>query len=114
MTAAPMPPEPAAVLSMFNAAVAREIHDALIDDERTEFDQRFREVMERAGRTLDLTEVLTVLDAWREVAIKTQQHGVHAHRHMLNQMKYALATGEAPPGSKTWDELSVKLGIVAQ
>lgn len=111
MTAAPMSPEPAAVPGLFNAAVAREIHDALIDDERAEFEQRFHEVMERAGRTLDLAEVFTVLDAWREVAIKTQQHGVEGHRRMLNQVKHTLATGEPPEGSVDWDDLKAELGL---
>lgn len=111
MTAAPMSPEPAAVPGLFNTTAAREIRDALVDDERAEFEQTFREAMERAGRSLDLTEVLEVLAAWREIAVKTQQHGVDVHRRMLAKVKRALATGELPEGSRDWSEVRTELGL---
>lgn len=111
MTAAPMSPEPAAVPGLFNTTAAREIRDALIDDERAEFEQTFREAMERAATSLDLTEVLEVLAAWREVAIKTQQHGVEVHRRMLDKVKHVLATGEPPEGSVDWADVRAELGL---
>jgi hypothetical protein len=95
MTAAdPSPSSPAPAL--LTAAAPRAIRDALIDSERVEFERRYREVMERAACTLDLTEVLAVLNAWQDVAIKTQQHGVEVHRRMLDRVA-RLQRGEAVP-----------------
>ena len=54
--------------------------------------------------------VLRVLAAWEDVARKTQAHGVEAHRRMLAHVQHALATGEAPPGSRTWEELKADRG----
>jgi hypothetical protein len=97
MTAAvanPFGPGPDPVL--FAPAMPRAIRDALIDPERDEFEQRYREAMAEAARTLDLAEVLRVLNAWREIARKTQQHGVETHRRMLERVA-RLQRGEEVP-----------------
>lgn len=107
MTAAPIPSEP--VPALLAPAAPRAIRDALIDSERDEFEQAYREAMAEAATTLDLTGVLRVLDAYAAIARKTQQHGVEAHRRMLAAVHYALATGEPPPGSKPWSKLKAEL-----
>lgn len=97
MTAAaanPSRPDPGPVL--FAPAVPRAIRDALIDSERDEFEQRYREAMAEAAHTLDLTEVLHVLDAWQEIARKTQQHGVETHRRMLERVARLQRGDEVP------------------
>lgn len=106
-TAAPIPSEP--VPALLAPAAPRAIRDALIDSERAEFEQAYREAMAEAAKTLDLTEVLRVLDAYQEIARKTRQHGVEAHRRMLAAVQHTLATGEAPPGSKSWSQLKAEL-----
>jgi hypothetical protein len=94
MTAARMPH--ASVPALLAPAAPRAIRDALIDSERVEFEQRYREAMAEAAKTLDLTEVLRVLDAYQEIARKTQQHGVEVHRRMLDRVA-RLERGEEVP-----------------
>jgi hypothetical protein len=48
--------------ALLSPGTPRAIREALIDAERTEFEQRFAEAMAEAARTLDLTEVIGVLD----------------------------------------------------
>lgn len=111
MTAVPASSNPGPIPSLINTALPRAIRDALIDSERVEFEQRYQEVMAEAARTLDLTEVLRMLAAWQDVARKTQEHGVDAHRRMLAQVEGTLTSGEPPAGSESWDQLSAKLGL---
>ncbi|TCO57055.1 hypothetical protein EV192_106532 [Actinocrispum wychmicini] len=93
--AAPMPdPEPIPALLSPNAP--RAISDALIDEERTEFKRRYAEEMATAARTLDLTGVLKVLDAYRQIAVVTQQQGVEVHRRMLAKAAEIARTGHNP------------------
>lgn len=91
MTAAPIPPAP--VPALLAPAAPQAIRDALIDSEQTEFEQAYRDAMAEAAQTLDLTQVLRVLDAYAEIARKTQEHGIEVHRRMLDRVA-ALQRGE--------------------
>jgi hypothetical protein len=102
MTAAATPPEPGAGSVLFAPALPRAIRDALIDSERAEFERRYQEAMAEATRTLDLTEVLRVLDAWQDIAHKTQQHGVETHRRMLERVA-RLERGDEVPTAPAQD-----------
>lgn len=75
------------------------IRDALIDEERAEFERAYQEAMAEAAETLDLTKVLDVLRNYHRIAWLTQRQGVEAHRRMLNNVAHAMRTGEAPTGS---------------
>jgi hypothetical protein len=86
--------EPGAAL--LSPGTTRAIHDALIDAERAEFEQRFAQEMAEAARTLDLTGVLTVLEVFRKVAEVTQREGAAAHRRTLEQVA-RLQRGEMVP-----------------
>jgi hypothetical protein len=59
------------------------IRDALVGSERTEFEHDYQQAMTEAARTLDLTEVLKVLDVYRELA-EIAQRGPEAHLRMLD------------------------------
>lgn len=87
---------PTSVPALLNAAAPQAIYDALIEPERAEFLGRYRAALAEAARSLDLTEVLAILDAYRDIARKTQQHGVKAHRRMLDRVE-ALRRGETVP-----------------
>jgi hypothetical protein len=88
------------------------IHDALIDEERTEFERRYAEEMAAAARTFDLTGVLTMLSTYREIADITQRQGIDAHRRMLDQVA-RLQSGEqvrTVPGSEHKAQINTRLG----
>lgn len=72
------------------------IRDALIDEERTEFERAYQEAMIEAARTLDLTEVLDVLRSYHRIAWLTRRHGPEAHRRMLDKAAEILRTGSNP------------------
>jgi hypothetical protein len=80
MASPPLPPNPEPIPALLSPNTPRAIRDALIDSEREEFERRYAEEMAEAARTLDLTGVLSVLDAHRKIAEITQRQGVEAHR----------------------------------
>jgi len=96
MTAAANPSGPGPGPALIAPAVPRAIRDALIDSERDEFEQRYREALAEAARALALAEVFRVLDAWRELARKTQQHGVETQRRLLERVARLQRGDEVP------------------
>jgi hypothetical protein len=74
------------------------IRDALIDEERAEFERAYREALAQAAQTLDLTQVLDVLRNYHRIAWMTRQQGAEDHRRMLDKAAHILATGENPDG----------------
>lgn len=81
------------------------IRDALIDDERAEFESAYQDAVAQAGRTLDLSRVLDVLRTYHRIAWLTQRQGVEAHRRMLRDADRALRTGDAPAGSMSAEDV---------
>lgn len=77
------------------------IRDALIDEERAEFEQAYQEVMAEATDTLDLTRVLDVLRAYHRIATLTQRQGRQAHRRMLDKVAEIQRTGRNPDGCRS-------------
>ncbi len=76
-----------------------------------EFDRQWREVMARATRELDLTEVLDTLEAWRRTAWVTTATGHDRYRAIMRDAEHRLRTGERPPGAVLWSQLKVDLGL---
>ena len=108
MTAAPQPERRR---PPFADASPAEVQAALIPEDAAEFDRQWREVMARATRQLDLTEVFEVLEAWRRVAWVTSANGPDRHRRMLASIDERLRTGERHPGAVPWDQLKGELGL---
>ncbi|MQA63086.1 MAG: hypothetical protein GEU86_16700 [Actinophytocola sp.] len=81
------------------------IRDALIDEERAEFERAYQEAMVEAAETLDLSRVLDVLRDYHRIAWLTQRQGVEAHRRMLKNVAHAIRTGEAPSGSASAEDV---------
>ena len=75
------------------------IRNALIDEERGEFERAYREALADAAETLDLTKVLDVLRNYHRIAWLTQRQGAASHRRMLDDVSHAMRTGQAPSGS---------------
>lgn len=74
------------------------IRDALVDDERADFERAYREAMSEAATSMDLTRVLDVLRGYHRIAELTHRQGAAAHRRMLDKASHILATGENPNG----------------
>jgi hypothetical protein len=74
------------------ASSPREIRAALADEETGHFDREYRLAMADAAESLDLSEVLAVLERWRRVAWSTQDDPA-AHRQMLENAA-RLGAGE--------------------
>ena len=97
MTAAnPFATSPVPALPPDTSPIA--IRDALIDEERAQFECAYRQALAEAAKTLDLTRVLDVLRNYHRIAWLTQQQGTETHRRMLNKAAEILRTGENPDG----------------
>lgn len=72
------------------------IRDALIDEEREQFEHAYRAALAEAGETLDLTGVLEVLRVYHRIAWMTRRQGSEAHRRMLDKVDEIIRTGSNP------------------
>lgn len=72
------------------------IRDALIDEERAEFERAYQQALTEAAETLDLTRVLDVLRNYHRIAWLTQQQGPEAHRRLLDKAAEILRTRRNP------------------
>lgn len=72
------------------------IRDALIDEERAEFEHAYQEALAQAAQTLDLSRVLDVLRNYHRIAWLTQRQGPEAHRQMLDKAAEIMRTGDNP------------------
>ena len=96
MTPRAMPRDEVPAPALLAPGTASSIRDALVGEERAEFEQRFAEEMASAARTMDLTGVLQVLSTFRKIAETTQRQGAAAHLRMLDQVA-RLQRGEDVP-----------------
>jgi RNA polymerase-interacting CarD/CdnL/TRCF family regulator len=104
-TAASNPFEESPVPALPPETTPTAIRDALIDEERAEFEQAYQAAMAEAAETMDLTRVLDVLRNYHRIAWLTQRQGSEAHRRMLDQVRRTLATGEAPANAVSGEEI---------
>jgi hypothetical protein len=74
------------------------IRDALIDEERTAFEIAYRDALDEAKRTMDLSRVLDVLRNYHRIAWMTHRQGMQAHRRMLDKAAEITRTGGNPTG----------------
>lgn len=74
------------------------IREALIDEERVEFERAYRDAVSNAGKTWDLNPVFDVLRNYHRIACMTRANGVADHRRMLAKAEEIARTGENPNG----------------
>jgi hypothetical protein len=111
VTAAEVPqPRPGRSRPSFAEASPAEVREALIPEEREEFDRQWREVMAKATATLDLTEVLETLDSWRRVARLTAAAGAEGHRAMYRRAAARVA-GAHLPDDEPLSRTKARLGL---
>lgn len=95
---------------LFADASPAQVRAALIPEEAAEFDHQWRDVMARATDTLDLTEMLAVLESWRRVAWLTAANGPDAHRRMYRRAAARL-TAEDIPDDEPLARTKARLGL---
>ena len=111
MTAAAAPLSSPEQQPPFADASPAQVRAALITEDAAKFDRQWHDVMARATRELDLTEVLEILEAWRRVAWVTTATGPDRYRAIMQAAERRLRTGERPPGAISWSQLKVDLGL---
>jgi hypothetical protein len=84
MASAAIQPEAELRQALLSARTPRAIRDALVGSERAEFEHDYQQAMTESATTLDLTGVLKVLDAYRELAELARRQGPEAHLRMLD------------------------------
>jgi len=94
----------------FADASPGKVRAALIPEDAARFEQEWREALNRAADSLDLTEVLDVLARWRRTAWLTTAQGHAGYRQLPADADRILATGERPPGTLPWSALRARLG----
>ncbi len=84
------------------------IRDALIDEERAEFQRDYEAAMVKARKTFDLKPVFEVLSIYHPIAVATQQEGAQAHRALLAKAEVIARTGKNPD-ARPYEELQALL-----
>jgi hypothetical protein len=110
VSAAVAGPSPEPRRPPFADASPARVRAALIPEEAIEFDQQWREVMATATETLDLAEVLAVLESWRRIAWMTSTNGPDAHRRMYRRAAARL-TGQDIPADEALVQTKARLGL---
>lgn len=99
MTAQAQDPfEGLAVEALVADASPAAIRDALVDEERSEFELAYQQAMAEAARTLDLVPVLEVLRHYHRIARVTRHRGPARHRALLEKAALIERTGGNPDG----------------
>jgi hypothetical protein len=83
------------------------IRQALLPEEKGDFDREFRAVMADVTETLDLTPLQSSIERWWRVAWLSASPD--AHREMLERA-HQLIAGE-PVATKPWAEIKAELGL---
>jgi hypothetical protein len=97
----------------FADASPAEVRAALLPEDAAEFDRQGQDVMGRATRELDLTEVHRTLNTWRRVAWVTTATGPERYRAVPASAEQRLRTGERHPQAMPWNRLKAELGLPA-
>lgn len=84
------------------------IREALIDNERAEFERDYHEAVRNATKTWDLNPVFDVLRNYHRIACITRLNGVAAHRRMLAKADEIARTGKNPDG-RSEEELMARI-----
>src|SRR5689334_15001412 len=95
----------------FADASPAQVRAALLSEDAAEFDRQWQDVMARATRDLDLTEVQQTLNTWRRVAWVTSATGADRYRAVLDSARERLRTGERHPQAMPWNQLKAELGL---
>ena len=87
-----------------------EVRQALLGEQRAQFDREYQYALQVAAECLSLDQLRVVLSAWRRIAALTQ-HDPQAYRRMRETAEYTLRTGQPRAGAVSWSELKQELGF---
>ncbi len=88
----------------------RSIRDVLLPEEAGDFDREYRTAMAQATESLELTDVLQLLERWRRVAESSRD--AEAHRRMLrnaNLLGHASTADQVT--TEAWSVTRHRLGL---
>jgi hypothetical protein len=83
------------------------IRAGLLPEEAGDFDREFRQAMADATETLDLTDVLALLQRWERVA-RSSSRDERGHRRMLQHADRLTAGGDI--ATEPWTQTKARLG----
>lgn len=89
----------------FADASPAEIREAILPEERDQFDRSYRRALDVAAETLRLDELEKFLKHWRRMAWCHTAQGHDSWRALLAKAEHTLRTGELPPGTMSAEEI---------
>lgn len=98
----------------FEGSSPRLIRDRLTDEERPAFERQFRDAMAAAAQTLDLTEVETLLQAWRRIAELTEREGAERRRRVLQRASAVWRSRDNADRAPGQDVVDVLAGLMSE
>lgn len=107
--AATVYPMNTAVKVPFADASPAELREAILPEDRDQFDLSYRAALNTAAETLRLDELESFLAHWRRLAWCQTDAGHDTWRAMLANADRILATGEPPPGAVSQEETEQRL-----
>ena len=94
---------------LLKAGTPAEIRDAIVEEDRENFDRQYREALDLAGRTLTLDAVDKFLAKWRPRAAHQLHMGHDKWRAILAEGERRLAGGAPPPGMVSAEDAKARL-----
>lgn len=94
-----------AVKIPYSDASPAQLRDAILPEERDQFDAGFQRALAAVGETLSLEPLEEFLAHWRRLAWAQNHDGHDAWRLVLARADYTLATGKMAPAGLTVQEL---------
>lgn len=95
----------------YATASPAELREAILPEDRVQFDAGYRAALDAAAQTLRLDELDAWLSHWRRIAWSVSWKGHDGWRALLAEAERRLAGGEPPPGTRPWDEVKAELGL---
>lgn len=89
-----------AVKTLFADASPAQIREAIVPEDRPEFDRQWREALNAAADALSLDEVHAMLESWRRVAWLVTAHGPEGYRRMMATAEQTLRARQSPPAQR--------------
>ena len=82
-----------------------ELREAILPEERDQFDASFRRALDKVAQTLTLDALDSFLEHWRRVAWAQNANGHDSWRALMAEVERRLAGGAPPPGMVSEEEM---------
>lgn len=98
-----------AVKTPFADASPTEIREAILPEDRAEFERQYHEALNVAARTYNLGALEKMSTSWRLTARQLTAIGPEAWRKILAKAQHTLRTGERPADMVPMEEMDRRL-----